>query len=205
MVKKKKHRRNQMHKKSTNGPLYQKYFFAFSDKMIIQRIFPVTNLFFIYSELNKIDDIPVNDEIISMAFYDTSGDSVGKYGTFFIPENQFENFLDNDLVHRFRKLSPRELNPSYPGLTYLANYNSSSTGEMGRLTKEIFSGYKILPFRNEDSLTIEDKLRNSGLEIINEIPLFGLQFYSQNNKGESLFDKQEFSLTDMARNWAHKL
>ncbi len=150
-----------------SGPKYQRYFFAYSDKMIMDKLMTPTSIIQTMVSVPFFGQIPLKEGIIAIEFPQTTGDVAGRYGIIAVPDYHVPDFLSEGPNHSVRKISPRELDPVNRDLVYLLEFdlNHNTSGELGKDIAHAWENINIIPYRVPVSAKpIKDLLVQSGYE-----------------------------------------
>ena len=149
------------------GPKYSRYFYAYSDKMIVNDLkYPLMDLDFVFERgLNRY--ITMGNNLLTIELPGVTGDRNAKYGVILIPSNHLDTYYKNGPAHITRKLSKRELSPSESKLVYLTDFNPNHRAlgdEIGFAAElgEKFTCCTIIPYRKAEEKTICELLSESG-------------------------------------------
>lgn len=116
------------------GPKYQRYFYAYSDRMLVKHVDAATFLMqdaLISSGRAECTDclcllgpkIPITKSILAMELPDVKGDIGARYGIIFVPQYKAKEFIEHGPPHKQKTLGPRELDSPASGLAYLTDFN----------------------------------------------------------------------------------
>ena len=131
------------------GPKYQRYFYAYSDRMIVNAMIKPTTLIQLATTGTPFFSIiPTLRGMITIDLPKTRLDT-SDYGVIILQEGKLEEFLDRGPQHQIRRLRPREENAS-PNLTYCENFelNHQNLGDLGEDLSGVYKGKVVLPFRS---------------------------------------------------------
>ena len=143
-----------------SGPKYQRYFYAYSDKMLVHHVDSATQLmqdvltstgrdYYGESCICQLNGpkIPLNKSILTFELPDVTGDLGGRYGIIFVPENKASEFVARGPAHSVKTLGPREMDPPVNDLIYLADFNPIRVGKKGTVFSLLYEDCVPIPYR----------------------------------------------------------
>ncbi len=148
------------------GPKYQRYFYAYSDRMITSALIkPTTLLQLATTGIPFFSKIPTLNGMITIDLPRTRYDG-SDYGIIILEEGKLEEFLKNGPEHEMRKLGPREQNTA-PNLAYCENFelNHQNLGDLGKDLSSVYEGKIVLPFRSPSHEELKRLLEEKGFRL----------------------------------------
>jgi hypothetical protein len=154
-----------MKKHKTKGPKYNKYFYAYSDRMIFYGLIdPISQM---QAMLKKDPFGPgcvlKTKKLLVIDLLLAKGDVGAKYGLIVVPKERFNYFLDNGPDHIKRNLSERIRDSSERNISYLYNFEKDhKLGEIGTDVFYIFEESNLIPYRCPLIFRFDEELEKKG-------------------------------------------